>query len=327
MLSKESVNGFKAHIILIQSIGIFTLLWILPFLFGKYTDISFPFIPDSEIENQLLFDKGNSIDKFCPLPGSQFSSVNSRILFANDIKALNEKILIDEFKIKQGGKFLPQKCQHRLKIALIIPFRNRTTHLQQFLSYMHPFLHTQNIAYQIFVIEQTSDKPFNRGKLFNIGFSEVNKEYKFDCFIFHDVDLLPIDLRNVYGCTTKPRHMYSAVDTFRYNLPYRNMLGGAVAISKAQFEIVNGFANRFYGWGAEDDDFNSRLENKGLTIVRFQPDIASYVMLSHKTDVPSPDRFHLLQVKADQEDGLRNLEYKIINKKENPLYTRFLVSC
>ena len=31
-----------------------------------------------------------------------------------------------------------------------------------------------------------------------------------------------------------------------------------MALSKGQFEHVNGFSNQFYGWGGEDDDMYRR---------------------------------------------------------------------
>ena len=46
--------------------------------------------------------------------------------------------------------------------------------------------------------------------LFNIGFAMATNLTSLDywnCFIFHDVDLLPEDDRNLYNCPTKPRHM------------------------------------------------------------------------------------------------------------------------
>jgi hypothetical protein len=33
----------------------------------------------------------------------------------------------------------------------------------------------------------------------NVGFVEANKLYNWQCFVFHDVDLLPEDDRNVYS--------------------------------------------------------------------------------------------------------------------------------
>ena len=36
---------------------------------------------------------------------------------------------------------------------------------------------------------------FNRAALMNIGFVEAIKMYDFDCFVFHDVDLVPEDDR------------------------------------------------------------------------------------------------------------------------------------
>jgi N-terminal region of glycosyl transferase group 7 len=39
----------------------------------------------------------------------------------------------------------------------------------------------------------------------------------FDCFIFHDVDLLPEDDRNFYGCGARlPRHVGAYVDKWNY---------------------------------------------------------------------------------------------------------------
>ena len=52
------------------------------------------------------------------------------------------------------------------------------------------------IEFQIFVVEQDENEEFNRGSLMNVGFVQALKEVdNFDCFIFHDVDLLPMDDR------------------------------------------------------------------------------------------------------------------------------------
>ena len=43
--------------------------------------------------------------------------------------------------------------------------------------------------------------------LFNVGYAEAMKDKKWDCFIFHDVDLLPEGDRNIYNCAETPRHL------------------------------------------------------------------------------------------------------------------------
>ena len=45
--------------------------------------------------------------------------------------------------------------------------------------------------------------------MFNIGYKmAMNLTNNFyQCFIFHDVDLLPEDDRNLYSCSDIPRHM------------------------------------------------------------------------------------------------------------------------
>ena len=45
---------------------------------------------------------------------------------------------------------------------------------------------------------------------------------------------------------------------FIFRLPYHNLLGGAAAFSRKDFQQINGFSNRFWGWGGEDDDMYHR---------------------------------------------------------------------
>jgi hypothetical protein len=50
----------------------------------------------------------------------------------------------------------------------------------------------------------------------NIAVKEALKLDDFDCFIFHDVDLIPENDNNIYECFSQPRHLSPAVDELRY---------------------------------------------------------------------------------------------------------------
>lgn len=125
-----------------------------------------------------------------------------------------EKKLAD--KITLGGRYKPSDCRARDRVAIVIPFRDRKQHVPILLKNLHPFLMRQQIDYGIFLVEQSSDGSFNRAKLMNVGYVEALKLYEWDCFVFHDVDLLPLDDRNLYTCPDQPRHMSVAVDTFGF---------------------------------------------------------------------------------------------------------------
>lgn len=235
--------------------------------------------------------------------------------------------LQNRLSIELGGVWQPSDCVSQHHVAIIVPYRDRLSHLKVFIAYMHPFLQMQKISYQIFVIEQSDKRPFNRGKLFNVGFAEAEKISSFSCFIFHDVDLIPQNLYNVYGCTQLPRHMSSYIDVFDYKLPYDCIFGGAVAILKNQFVSANGFSNNFFGWGGEDDDFYNRVTRNGTKICRYEYSVSKYVMLSHKKETPSEDRYFFLQTGGDRFkiDGLNSLKYTVLSHNKLPLYTRILV--
>lgn len=63
---------------------------------------------------------------------------------------------------------------------------------------------------------QDGDETFNRAKLLNIGYVEALKEYDYDCFVFSDVDLIPMDDRNTYRCFSQPRHLSVSMDKFGF---------------------------------------------------------------------------------------------------------------
>jgi hypothetical protein len=53
----------------------------------------------------------------------------------------------------------------------------------------------------------------------NVAFNQISKIQTsvFDCFIFHDVDMIPENDYNVYECDRNgPRHLSPAVDELRY---------------------------------------------------------------------------------------------------------------
>lgn len=229
--------------------------------------------------------------------------------------------------ILPGGFWKPTDCISPYRVAIIIPYRDRLPNLRDFLAYMHPFLIRQNLEYRIVVVEQAPGRPFNRAKLFNVGFRETEKLGNVSCYVFHDVDLIPQNPRNIYACTHLVRHMSANIDIFDYKVPYDTIIGGAVAIRKSQFLAVNGFSNTFFGWGGEDDDFFNRITKDNDKISRFSPDISQYVMLNHKKQTPSADRYYFLSTGKDRycTDGLNSLKYTPLKVDLLPLYTRILV--
>ncbi|XP_053965175.1 beta-1,4-N-acetylgalactosaminyltransferase bre-4 [Anastrepha ludens] len=228
--------------------------------------------------------------------------------------------------LKPGGSFEPHDCIPKDYVAIVVPFRDRYAHLAVFLRNIHPFLMKQNIAYRIFLIEQTNGKAFNRAALMNIGFLEALKIFPWDCFIFHDVDLLPLDNRNLYTCPRQPRHMSVSIDTLNFKLPYRSIFGGVSAMTREQFQLVNGFSNSYFGWGGEDDDMSNRLKHANLFISRYPVNIARYMMLKHQKEKANPKRYENLVngISKMEMDGINSIKYDIYSIKEFPTFTWYL---
>ena len=59
----------------------------------------------------------------------------------------------------------------------------------------------------------------------NVGYMESIKDLNFQCFVFHDVDLILENDNALYNCPEQPLHLSSAIDKFNYTLLYPSYFG------------------------------------------------------------------------------------------------------
>ena len=160
---------------------------------------------------------------------------------------------------KRIQKLKEKKATH--KLGIIVPYRDREQQLKRFLSHMKEYI--KDIEYEIFIVEQADDKPFNRGKLLNAGYKyAVDKGC--DYFVFHDVDMLPEDVD--YSYSDKPLHLATHLQEHDYETTFFDYFGGVTMFTKQDFKTINGFSNEYWGWGFEDDDLLIRCIQAGLDI-------------------------------------------------------------
>jgi hypothetical protein len=133
------------------------------------------------------------------------------------------------------------------KLGIIVPFRNRYEHLNIFVTSIKNYFQNKNIQYQLIIVEQDDAKLFNRGMLLNIGFKEA-KRLKCDYVVFHDIDMIPMDVD--YSYSDNPLHLAEPV--------FDKYFGGVTLFPTKVFEKINGYSNKYWGWGYEDDDLFHR---------------------------------------------------------------------
>lgn len=149
------------------------------------------------------------------------------------------------------------------KLGVIVPYRNREEQLNIFKEHISNHLRNQNIEFELIVVEQIDNKPFNRGKLLNIGFLEAER---LGCsyVVFHDVDMLPIEAD--YSFSKTPLHLATNFnETSEISETY---FGGVTIFPINDFKEANGFPNDYWGWGFEDDELLRRTINTDFKKIR-----------------------------------------------------------
>ena len=139
------------------------------------------------------------------------------------------------------------------KLAVIAPYNEKL--IENFTDHFSAVVKQEGFYYKIFFIKQKSNRPLNKGKLFNIGFSLVKD--KFDYFCFHDVDFIPISNFD-YTPSEQPICLYEKVlpvefgqhdsieDTSDFDVITDSHFGGAVLFDKNQFQSINGYSNDYW---------------------------------------------------------------------------------
>jgi len=215
--------------------------------------------------------------------------------------------IIDEGidKLKESLIFLQNNYSRKKtinknqKLSIIVPYRDRKTALDILLPNLQHYVSKQNENFEVLIIEQGDDLPFNKGKLNNIGFKLKSEDSTYVCF--HDVDLIPEF--SDYSYPKKPTHLSSHCSQFLYvNIPDK-IMGGVITFTTEHYEKVNGFSNKYVGWGKEDDDLYLRCEKENFA--PYKHPFGRYYSVPHK-----------LRLSDDNE--------KEMHKKNGETYSKFV---
>ena len=100
-------------------------------------------------QNECTNDRHYNIAQ-CTRFTEGYLKVNSSLLMSYTWRDLD--VMFPDVDI--GGHWRPVDCAPRRRIAILIPLRDRESHLVAFLAHTHPILQRQKTEYQIFVVEQ-----------------------------------------------------------------------------------------------------------------------------------------------------------------------------
>ena len=145
-----------------------------------------------------------------------------------------------------------------MKLGVIVPYRKRPSHLRQFQESIKEYL--KDYDYELIIVEQADDLPFNRGKLLNIGFKTAIRK-QCDYVVFHDVDMLPRDVD--YSYSEVPLHLATDFINSKKEI-FKTYFGGVTMFPIESFKRINGYSNEYWGWGFEDDDLLLRCTEQNV---------------------------------------------------------------
>ncbi len=160
----------------------------------------------------------------------------------------------------------PQQPDERGKrLVIVIPFRDRQENLAELLPALSAYMLRNDAPRlaplpRICIVEQADDDAFNKGALCNVGFALHRNELDYVCF--HDVDCVPLEAD--YSYADLPTRVLEVGTRNPENLDV--YFGGVVALSRADFETINGFSNHYRRWGFEDNDLLLRIVRNGMAL-------------------------------------------------------------
>jgi xylosylprotein 4-beta-galactosyltransferase len=213
------------------------------------------------------------------------------------------------------------KSQFTHRLAVIVPYRNRSSELKVFLPHMNTFLNSQSIEHIFIIVNQVDKHRFNRAALINIGFIESRSIV--DYIVMHDIDLLPLNYRELSYKYPENGPIHLASPQYHPIYHYSTYVGGILLISCKDFERVNGMSPLYWGWGREDDNFYVRMKYAGMKIERPNNLSTNFTntfqhihdKVVHKRDYAKYGKQKEEGRKIHPEMGFNTTKYKIISKE------------
>jgi len=216
-----------------------------------------------------------------------------------------------------------------MKYNIIIPYRKRKEHLNEFITRFTGFIKEHQLDIQIYVIEQLGADPFNRGALLNIGFLEACVTRPEGLMIFHDVDLYPTYWGSI-RYEPRPHEVRHPIGT-----PLENV-GGICCCWKKEYELVNGHPS-YAGWGKEDTTFRSRLERHGIHIDEtdivplydtkrcYAPSHSRNVYMEGESCRRNTEAYHQEMATGISTNGLSSLSYNVYGRYDSIEYVHHMI--
>lgn len=153
------------------------------------------------------------------------------------------------------------------KLGIIVPYRNRKNHLKEFTRRLIRYMERFDIPYELIVVEQDGAHLFNRGMILNIGFKHAEK-LKCDYVVFHDVDMIPVHVD--YSYSDIPLQMANNFvegdEDYKNSELFDEYFGGVTMFNMETFRKIDGYSNKYWGWGFEDTDLLHRCRKHGIEL-------------------------------------------------------------
>jgi hypothetical protein len=99
-----------------------------------------------------------------------------------------------------------------------------------------------------------------------VGFLEA-ESLGCDYVVFHDVDMLPIDVD--YSYSDIPLHLateFIIEEGEKEREIFDQYFGGVTMFNVETFKKINGYSNKYWAWGYEDTDLLYRCKQKGVEL-------------------------------------------------------------
>ena len=114
-VKKVPVNFFKIWVV--AAFGCF-ILWLIPLILGKYTDVTFPYVDRNDIVQELVGLVGGTSKGMQWCPHISPNIEDGTHLIEPDFETKPEKEVMQKYGITQGGSWKPHDCQSRYKVRL-----------------------------------------------------------------------------------------------------------------------------------------------------------------------------------------------------------------